>query len=242
MQVWWGKKSFSANAAEVVSDFTTSLYSDLGYPLRYLCRYDVTAWIDGDGQAALSTEETAFIAALATPRQNFRLAQDSGADTGSCVYDANTLSGTRVTGWSFPEGKGAEYVNRRTIRFSVEAEIAAPTAANLVSFTESVQITGNGGPRDMWRFPINTIGIKQRITPNSLVRAVQSGRSVGHLSRPGPRAYLFPAALLMNETVMTGTESPRMLGRVNVEYPRTWAYVFESNAPLVGFAASPVGI
>lgn len=243
MQAWWGDTPMPVNGADVTSTLAVVDSTQAGRPLRYVVAYNVTTWLDGTGQADLSQKELAFRAALLQPKKNFILKTDAGGASSAAIYTDRTATGTRVVSISTPVAQGAEFVNRRTISFTVTAEYDVADAANaVVSWTETVSIQGTGGPRRAWRFPINAPAVRQVLTPNSLVVVTQQGQAVGYLKRPPKPAYLFPAYLVYDQPVTTiGT--PTYLGNEFVNWPIAWAYRFErGDGPLVGAPALPPGV
>ena len=144
---------------------------------------------------------------------------------------------------------GAEFVNRRTIVFSVAAEYHVLNSERaVVSWQETITIQGNGGPRKGWRFPVGPPGAKgqrQVITPYSLVRATQSGRGVGYGARPKPAAFAFNKIYCVNELETYGFEAPELMGvgYDPVNYGVSWSYVFErGDGPLAAVPKLPPGV
>lgn len=243
MQVKWGNAALPANAAEVTAQLSVTQFTDGGAPLRYLVAWNVLGYLEGTGQADLSAKEAAFRAALLKPGQDFGLYLDSGAMSCEGVVSARTVTGTRVVNVSAPEAQGAEFVNRRTIGFTVTAELdVANTARAVVSWAETVTVQGNGGPRRAWCFPVNGPAFRQVVAPYSLVRATQSGAAVGYRARPAKPRPLFPD-YLVNEAVTGSVATPQLLGGGYVNYPVQWSYTFErGDGPLVGMPLLPPGV
>jgi hypothetical protein len=233
------------NGAEVTSQMQVIESTEWGAPLRYALAYNVRVWLEGDSQASLSRAELAFRAALMQRDKDFILYTDSGARSSACILVRDTASGTRVVNIGTPEAQGGEFVNRRTVTFTVVAEYHVNDAANaVVSWRESLTIIGNGKARRVWRFPINGPAIRQTIAPASLVRAIQQGQAIGYLKRPKKSRLLFPD-YLVHDQVQETSESPRFMGVGfdMVDYPVSWQYVFErGDGPLVGVPNLPPGV
>lgn len=243
MQAWWGNYPFPVNAAEV-TNVTTAEVSPQGLPLRYTSAYDITATLIGSGQIDLSNREAALRNALAIPKQDFILRTDNGRVSSSSIISKLTMSGTRVRNLKFSQSQGAEYVNRRTVQFTIDAVYLIANAANAMIFwKETVKIVGNGGPLRKWRFPVNfPIGIRQELSKASLVIAIQSGNAVGHTGKPHTPLPLFPN-YLVNEAVEKGNDSPEFIGQGYINYPVSWSYRFErGDGPLIGLASLPPGV
>lgn len=245
MRAAWGTYLFPVNGAEVTSQMSVAEATDYGLPLRYLVAYTIKVWLDGDGAAALSLAEVRLRSALMTHNQDFVLYSDSGSATSSAVYARQSANGTRVVSISAPEAQGGEYVNRRTIAFTVLAEYHVANAQNaVVSWSEAVSIVGNGGPRRVWRFPINGPAVRQQITPYSLVRATQSGQAVGYLRRVPKPAPLFPL-YMVHEAESATFQTPKYMGPTGapVDWPTSWSYTFErGDGPLAGVPKLPPGV
>lgn len=243
MQAWYGKASAPVNGAEVTSNLTVTAANSWGVPLRYMVAYNVLCYLTGSGQADLSKKELAFRAALLKPNQDFILRTDAGGVSSAAILNDQTASGTRVVSISTPESKGAEFVNRRTIAFTVTAEYhVKDTARAVVSWTETVSITGTGGPRRSWRFPINAKAIRQVVTPFSLVRAVQQGQAIGYLARPFAPRLLWPAYEVFDARQLSYGSAERF-GDTFINFPVSWAYQYErGDGPLVGVPLLPPGV
>jgi hypothetical protein len=240
MRLWYGSYAFPTNAVEVTSSSRTE-FSSFGRPVRYVVTYDCSGVVDGEGQAELTRAEDALRAALLTPYQDLMLKTDSGGNSSAGMISKNSLSGVRlVSGPDFREAQGAEFVTRRTFSFSMQAEYMIRGAENaVISWTETVSITGNGGPRRNWRFPLNTTPIRQEVTKYSLVRATQSGSAVGHTKRPTRPLPIWPL-LMVNEADTKSYEDPESKGQAYINWPVRWSYQFEvGGQQLAGFPNLP---
>lgn len=228
MQLGYGSVLFPVNAADVSSRVQV-VRSQSGRPLRYVHRLDVKAIIDGSGQAQLSALEAAFRVALLDPYHDLVLYQDSGAASGTTLFNRASLSGTAIVdGPHFEESQGPEYVVLRTVRFAMEATFAVRNQANAyVQYQSAVQVQGTGGPVRVWRRPLNARPIRQQVTPFSTVRVVQQGFAVGHSGYPAPDPHFVDRQWLVHEAVSGADESPTPLGRAWVDWPRRWVYVYE---------------
>jgi hypothetical protein len=204
---------------------------------------DVSTTIIGSGQADITAKENACMVALSQPYQDFILKQDSGADSGTRLINRTSLSGVMLTeGPNFKTAGRGEYVNQRTVEFTVEAEYIFPGAQSLIlSWEESITVRGNGGPSYVWRFPFNAPAEVQQVTLQSLITTVQRGRGVGHTRYPTAAAPFAgrPAGIFVNDTETVVRGSPKSIGRGWVEYPIEWSYEYRSPAPVVGTPSLP---
>jgi hypothetical protein len=189
----------------------------------------------GGGVADLSNWEGQVRDALAVPYDDIYLAADDGSPTASRLTNPASISGVVVSdGPHFPERTTPEWVRVRTVRFTGVAEYVFRGAENaLVSFAQTISITGNGGPMRRWRIPVNEYDpIRQRVSKGSIVRLVQSGAAIGHLGYPDPPAPLWDRDLLVNEAEAVTKEVGKPIGKAWVENVTRWNYIFENNKPL----------
>lgn len=196
-----------------------------------------------DGQAALTTLENQWKGYLQTPYQDFILKCDDGSSSGLLLINKTSLSGVVVVdGPNFTEADGPEYVNQRNMEFALEAEYVFPGAETwLVSYTETISMKGNGGPRYVPRFPFNYPAINQLVSPTSLIITVQQGKAVGHTKYPEP-AKPFAGrtpGLFVNDAEAVVRETPRSIGKGYVEYPISWNYEWRTIKPLSGVPSLP---
>jgi hypothetical protein len=239
MQAVYGRYFFPSDAAEVTSRTETE-FSYSGRPIRYRVTYSINVTLLADGQTALSVQENLLRDALSIPYQDFSLLTDAGQPSSATLLNRNSATGVRlVSGPDFKEAQAAEFVNRRTAEFELAAEYIIKGAENaVVSWTESVSIVGDGGPRRFWRFPMNADPIRQVLAKRSLVRATQSGSAVGH-TRPPPRPLPIWPDFKVSEGQGKVDDTPDPKGRAYLNWPVKWSYAFESGFPLVGLPSLP---
>jgi hypothetical protein len=241
VQLFWGSTPFPVNAAAVTGS-VQFVRSGSGRPIESVQRVEVGFTLFGAGQKDLSNQEGVIRAALMTPYQDLILRRDDGGIAGISLINNSSLSGcVVVSGPDFGEAQGSEYVTTRRGRFVVEATYLVPGAQTaLVSWTQTVSVLGNGGPRRTWREPVNAAPIRQVVKRQTVIRYTQSGQAVGHLVKPFVPPPIFGRAYLVNESeaVQYGTGEP--LGRSWRNWPVSWNYVFESDRFLVGTTPLPV--
>lgn len=243
MQLFYGSYAFPVNNAAVTSRMRTE--SRAGRPVLYSRRIDVSADLLGTSQADLTLQEVALLAALSTPYQDLVLKTDAGANTGTCLISSSSLSGVYlVDGPNFTRADGPEYVNQRHVEFAFEAEYI-PTAAvgAIIDYRDSISVRGNGGPRYVWRFPLNGNAINQQVSLQSLMTTVHSGSAVGVTGFPtAPLPFAGrPPGVFVNESegVMKGT--PEQHGKGFTRYPISWSYEYRHVTPLAGVLPAAPG-
>ncbi len=141
------------------------------------------------------------------------------------------IGGVRVTTpVSYPDGRGTELVNRRTFNIVLEGDVETPGASGyIVSYSETISYTGNGGARTALLEPLNGAPIEQQTHEQTVCRATQSGNAVGFSNYPG-----IPAALLdspQNDKFTVTYGSPKKSGDRYTHYPVSWSYTYESASP-----------
>jgi hypothetical protein len=241
MQLKWGSRfTFLANGCDITS--RTRLVEYDGRPARYITRVGVAGWLEGDSQTELSGQEALLrLALLGADRQDLTFINDTGGTTAVSLLNSQSISGCRVVdGPNFPGDTGAEYATVRRFDFEVEAEfIIRGTERRILAWTESVSITGTGGPVRRFRVPINAnFLVRQQISPRSVIRATQRGSAIAHTDWPAIPRPNWPLYELVDQRQIEAA-SPRRIGRGFVEYPAQWSYSFESDTPLVGFPNLP---
>jgi hypothetical protein len=231
VQLWVGNYAFPANACACTMARRVSALSDSGRPLRYVQTFGVQGTLFGAGQAVLAALENGLRAQLAIEYQDIVLKTDAGLASGLFIPSRQSLSGVRILdGPNFMESRGSEYVTTRKFSFTAEAEfMQAGTETALVSFQETMSVTGNGGPVRRWRIPVNAKMIRQTVSPYSVIRYQHAGTAVGHFGQPIPPEPFFGRDLLVNEQENKATEHPKPLGNSFVNWPVRWNYAGESD-------------
>lgn len=233
MQLFVGSLSLPANGCDCRTLVQAVVRS--GRAVRHVKRIIVTGDLEADGQAALSTLETALRLALENldPRASIVLRTDAGGVSATTLIGSQSISGVRVMAYSFDNARGgAEYATLRSFSFIAEAEFLAPAGRNaILSFQESVTVIGTGGPVTRFRPALNAPPVKQLIFPSSVVRATQSGQAVGQLRYPIPPIPLWPVHELLDQRVRT-LVTPDFAGQELSEFTSIWSYSFEAAVSL----------
>lgn len=156
---------------------------------------------------------------------NFILLDDNGAPTSIRLLSTGAeYPGVVVTNFSFPEAANGELVTGRTFAFTAEATYPAIGAGNaILSYTEAVEITGNGGPQISWQQSFTGAPVPVRIFPVTMTTVVQSGQAVGYLAYPTPPAPVLPIVYLDNPAQSVRRQATRPNA---TEYAIAWRYVY----------------
>jgi len=245
VQLFYGGTAlFDANTCEVTGWSTIVRASGTGRPVRVLNRIGVKGYITGDGQSDLTTKENALRAILLAPYKWMDFRQDSGTSSGLTLVSSTSVTGVVVVeGPKFSEAMNAEYVTRRTVEFTAEAEyILAGASGAVISFTETVSIMGTGGPVTRLRIPVNNFKpVRQQISYFSAVKASQRGHAVGHTDYPIVPDPIWPVPILNQDQIKIDRGNPRRVGPGLglIEYPISWNFEYSSSEPLVGLPGIP---
>lgn len=242
MLLKYGPFSLGDNSTDLQTSIQASL-DDFGRPTSYVHTISAQGVLEADGQAACATAEAALRAALSVPYLDLVLYTDAGLATPTKLINSTSLSGVRVISLDFDNRRGgAEYATLRSWSAVFQAEyLFLPSLGAgevLLSLSETVSVTGTGGPVLRWRPAINGPPVRQQVSPFSVVRATQSGTATGLLGYPTPALPLWPSAELFDERTVT-RRSPERTGRGLSKFAVTWAYSFEANGPLVGLPVVP---
>lgn len=219
----------------------------------YLYGYEEQWTITGVLQAAATLLLQPLIAALeigfSRNNQPAVLATNTGVVLRS-LPALTPLGGTRVvSGPEYPDSgeNSAEYTTYRRYRVVIAARIPYPQvpADALLSFHESLSFHGSGGPRFVFRQPLNGFPQKQLVADATVCRVRQRGSAVGLGAYPPVPLPLWPEAEKEDERRID-YQNPRKYGGpqgdIYVEYPVEWEYSFESVEPLFGLPNVAIGV
>lgn len=240
----WGNFFFPVNQAAVTYRLNTER-GENRRELRRVFTVNCRATLDGSTQAELTIAENLCKIALAQPFQDFVLRQDNGSPSGIQLINATSLSGCRIIdGPNFPEALSPEYVNARTVEFTVEAVYLVPGAENaILAWQETISVQGSGGPGYVMRRPINTEPFPQQVSPSTPIITTQRGSAVGHMSEPRYPEPMFGRVIQYGyydaEAEVKDKGSPKALGRAWIEYPINWSYRWIHSRPLLGTPTRP---
>lgn len=169
---------------------------------------------------------------------------DGTTNTKHTILAANTINGIEVDGPHYSDGPkglwgfGTEYINVRTARVSLRAQaLLQEGGEELVSWNETIQQVGNGGPTWIYQDAVEGPLQLQQLTPYSSVHYFQSGSAVGLTAPPIPPGPAMDLEHTDQRRVTPPAFSrPLMAGRVrSTHFPVSWFYHFE----YAGFAVGP---
>lgn len=211
-----------------------------GVPYKIRETWDIGGVLHGASVSAVTTAIAALEAAYEKHGQNLILYESNGSTrTAHYLIAADMLTGpTVIRPPSYPNGSGADYTTFRQYQITVEAEYEAGAAQDrLLSWEETIQVNGNGGPRYVVIELRNGPPQRQQVSEATPIAAVQAGRAVGLAGYPLPPAPLWPAFVEQQSLAVSyghprATTTPQ--GTKYTEWPVTWQYNFLSPVPLFG--------
>jgi hypothetical protein len=208
--------------------------SDVLYGFTQKWRITAFPGVEASTQAQLTQAIQALFTAYSRDGGDLVFYLDDGVTaTAHTLYSAQTLSGTRVTKLpSFPQGGGAEYSTYRSYTIEVEADVPLRTDNLILSYEETTETEGTGGPTIVY-IPV-AVGpwVRQQTSEMSTTKLTQSGRATGLYGYPPPNPPLLPESLLIHHAARISQNSPRLRVNKYYEYPISWTYPFQSNVPI----------
>lgn len=218
-------------------------HNKLGRPQSIINRwtiYGTKVQLDND-VASLTTKLAALEAAYSVDGGDLRVYLNDGSTlTQHYLLNSGTVNGVQVLGISYVDrdprsGQSAcEYVNKRTYRIILEAEVVDADAYPLLSWEETVIGVGTGGPIFVQKGALTGPPQRQIIQQQSSFSAIQIGRAVGYLGYPTQIASpIWPNdEHLERRRIEPGTPDFGLVR--NTGWPISWRYEFESTSALVG--------
>lgn len=183
--------------------------------------------------ANLTTQIAALKAGYASDGGNLVLYQDNGSTaTSHALTSSACWGGVQVDGPYFPSGQGAEYATYRDYVIRAVGKVEGTVADDIVSYVETITVTGTGGQRFVHLQPLRGEPVKQVVAQQTPVRVTQSGSAVGRTGYPlPPEPAEDPESEKLDEQMISHKSPKRGADGRFREYETTWQYVFESAAP-----------
>lgn len=235
MQLGYGSYLWPVNGVKVTSGRRVELDAS-ETPFQYTDSIGADGYIEGAGQAALTTAENTMKAALMVPFKDLVLYQDSGAASATVLRALGSIRGPVLTGGpDFRDTMGPEYATQRHFNFQMEATYPYPGrfGNTITDWQETISIKGGGA---LYTVKPAIVGPPQRqkiyeVTP---CFATQTGYAVGYLGYPTVPGPIWPFALKETRPELT-EETPVKKGSATfIQYRISWSYTFAWVGPLVG--------
>jgi len=196
-------------------------------------QWNIQGMLMAGSVAELSVAIRAMEAAYASSGRNVGLYVNANTPTAHGITSAAARGGVRVVvPPSFPVGYGAEYTTFRTYSIVLEATFGGSgVAGGLLSWSESIEIQGTGGPRWGYLQPMQGPPQQQIFSETSTIWMFQQGSAIGLGVYPTPSPPLLGPDQEHEESHRVHRELPAD----NSHHRRvSWSYTFESHASLVG--------
>ena len=146
---------------------------------------DTSGMTSDQAQAALRSAINSREAAYSIDEKNFAFRHDNGSLSSHYLDNSTAIGGVRVVDRSFPKSDQSEYATGRTFTISLEADYPIlDRDAELVSFQETIEITGTGGPRTIVIEVLNGPPQEQTVNQQTKVTMTQRGSAVGYTAYP----------------------------------------------------------
>lgn len=191
----------------------------------YKNRATISGELQYDTQAELTTKIRELITAYENEYQDFALYQDDGTMTTHAILNSHpdNMTGTRIVSRSWPLGQPAEYATCRTFRIVIEADFAS-AVDQLLSFSETVQFSGNGGPRWRMAIPFRGLPVPRPVSQFSPQTIIQSGSCIGFQGYPVAAPPSLLPNWLDNDSTVDRLTGPTFQGQQYAYYGREWSY------------------
>lgn len=146
----------------------------------------------------------------------------NGSLAHSLLNDSTNVSGTSVASRSFPRGDGAELATKRSFSIVIQATYDVPSGTDLVSWTESIETIGTGGPKFQL---IETVyaPVALYTTINSAQFYQQTGMAVGYSSYPAPPGPVNEAGEYLDRRRITRVSGRNMGSQIRY-FTTRWSY------------------
>ena len=148
---------------------------------------------------------------------------DGVTPTAHNLISADSITGTRITNFSYDDSRNAEYSTFRHYSITVEADFDLSAAGTFETFQDSLTFTSTGGPRFVVRTTLNGPPVRQQVAAFTPVQAVQTGSATGRFSQPTPANPIFPLDEQVDRQQVTRTQS-RSEGRTS--FKTNWTYTY----------------
>ncbi len=207
-----------------INTYQTSLIYDM----------QVEIWLSGSGPADITSQIEALKTAMLVPRLDAGIEYSTDGvnwfSTSHFMYASGCLVGPQARVISLPSGP-LQYATEQYVQIQIQAEYnnAAESVANL-TLTESVEIIGEGGAKNILRPRHNTVSELQERRAYTDVTVVQSGSISGRTSYPSLPAFLIATAGARDVDVTRDKKHKRQIGTANFEFIRDYSFTYSLNA------------
>lgn len=189
-----------------------------------------------DNQAELTTRIQALERAYGVQGGDLVFLLDDGSNSAHLIRSNATIGGTHVKYLDWLSTPGA-YANHRKYRIGLEARFPLPTRSGITYWRETVEFFG-GGPKIRHQESVKGFPRPQQIKAHTVYRARQFGDIVGLYDyAPYPTPIWPSKPPYLPDLTRKASGSPKPAGIQGIQfkdYPRSYAYEFESPTSLFG--------
>lgn len=201
-----------------------NIYDDARRPIGYRERWTLQGQLQQSTPALVSAAQGALEIGYTQRASSAGLYFDDGTPTPHYINANNTFGGIMVvTPPGFPDGTRIQFVNARDYVIVLESEVYSRNSYNIIAYTESIEIMGEGGPRIVMIETRNTTPQLQQVSAATGVTVVQSGSATGRFFYPPRQTPLFPQYVNSPET-RRGKKDPQLMFDRYTNYQVTWSY------------------
>jgi hypothetical protein len=231
----YGSYSHTSGTVDLVNFNTDRILDGRGKAQLVRKSMSIQGTLIGTGtQGNLKSQIEELETAYSVNGRDAVLLHDDGTQSAHTLTNGRSVGGVIVASLNYPVGGAGEYATQRSYTISLHADYLATGADNIVSWNDTVSITGTGGPRKVVLSTISGPAVVQTLAQRTPVRATQSGSGVGFNSWPPPPRP-FSAQNEEQERRSIKRTQPERRNRQFSNYAISWSYSFSSASPLIGY-------
>jgi hypothetical protein len=223
MQVKYGPYPFNADDV-IISHNRKVMRSDTGVQYSFVDTWQLQFRLRGDTQTEITSAVETLHSVFSADYGNLVLLQNDGSNSAFITNSAATTSGVKVMNVDFPVLADGQYAYFIDGSVTLEAETVTNVGKD-ISYSETLSITGNGGPKIILLETARGLPIAQTTRQRTMVRGTQTGSASAIGAVPKRPLILFPN-LLINESVQENITVSNQNNRA--VYTINWIYPFQS--------------
>ena len=217
----YGSFSHEPNEANLVSMSSQVRFGPRNKTLSQTKTVSLFGEIQASSVTAIISRINEIETAYSTNRLDFRYTVDGSL--AHSLLNGGSSSGVTVTSRSFPRGDGAELATKRSFAITLQATYdVAGADSELVSWTESIETIGTGGPK----FEIvDTVNgpVAVYIAVRSIQSYHQTGMAVGYTTYPDPPGPVNPAGEMLDRRRISRISGRNMGNQIRF-FTTKWSY------------------
>src|SRR5574343_206654 len=142
----WGGDTHPDNEVKRVKLSVQTCFSSRNQKLSHTKTLSLFGEIQASSVTDIVTRINEIESAYSQDGRDFRYTVN-GVLAHSLLNDSTNASGTNVVSRAFPRGDGAELATQPSFSIVLQATYDVPSSTDLVSWQESVETIGTGGPK-----------------------------------------------------------------------------------------------